>query len=147
MNYKIITKNRGALKDTTPFILDKKKDLVLDFSDLPSGKFLCAIDNKNARRIVVDVKDGKAVVPFGKLTIGLWYIELFEVDEQCGIINKIVCTPILVSTLAAQTKGFFVYPDMDSVVERLSEVEKELETINAWIAENAPKIHTHDIFI
>ena len=147
MNYKIITKNRGVLKDTAPFLLDKKQDLVLSFDNIPEGKFLCAIDNKNERRVVVDVIGGKAVIPVYKLKIGLWYVELLEINEAGEVINKIVCTPIIISSLASQAKGYFVYPEIESVVNRLVEVEEELERINAWIAENAPKIHTHDILI
>ena len=147
MIYEVIHENRGALKDAAPFILDRKQDLFLTFNNLPIGHFCVSIDNKNGRKIVVDIIDGVAKIPYSKLRIGLWYIDLLEINKENSVVKKIVCTPFVVSSLAAQTQGLYVYPDIDSVISRLFEVEKELEEIKAWKEETTPKIHEHNILV
>lgn len=142
-NYKIIGQ-RGVLQDGTPFVLDEGKPLVLSFDVSGDWLFVAKKRDATAKKITKEVKNGSVTIVPSALAAGTYYVELLKVENDV-IVDKIICTPICVDTLATMAKGLIVYPEIDAVVERLAELEKIVAEIEAWKDQVAPLIHKHKV--
>lgn len=144
MNYTIINK-RGVLQDGSPFLLDEKKPLVLSFDGL-SGDYVFTAQKRDALtpKVTKKVTDGRVEIAHSTLKAGTYYVELLKVEGDV-IVDKIICTPIHVDTLATMAKGLIVYPEIEYVVSRLAQLEETVAEITAWKDEVAPLIHKHKV--
>ena len=144
MQYEII-KNRGVLKECAPFILDEKKPLIFDFDNLPDGDYMLCLKRQNSgdREIVVQAKK-KTTVSAAVLKAGIYSVELKKVENDF-ITDCIICAPLVVNTLASMNKGLIVYPEMDEVINRLCDLERQVAQLTEWVESVKDKIHEHNI--
>ena len=144
MQYEII-RNRGVLKEAAPFVIDEGNALSFDFDNLPEGRFLLALKRERGveKEIVVEAKK-HVIIATSKLKPGTYNVELRK-QEGTFIVDKIICAPICVTQLSSMNKGLMCYPQMDEVIHRLWELEKEVAAHAVWIDEVRDKIHEHKI--
>lgn len=144
MQYEII-RNRGVLKDAAPFVIDEGNALSFDFDNLPEGRFLLALERERGveKEIVVEAKK-HVIIAISKLKPGTYNVELRK-QEGTFIVDKIICAPICVTQLSSMNKGLMCYPQIDEVIHRLWELEKEVAVLTDWKNEVEPKIHEHKI--
>lgn len=143
MKYEII-RNRGVLKDGAPFIISQGKPLMLEFNGITGDFLLCLKRTDSADKEIVLKGKEKVTVPLSNIKAGIYNVELKKVEH--GLIKDvIVCTPIACHTLATMSTGLMCYPQMDEVIHRLLELEKEVAVLTDWKNEVEPKIHEHKI--
>lgn len=146
MKYNIIDK-RGVLDTGTPFILDENKALTLTFENLPDKNFYVVLSQANGVKRICRKLEGKNfVVKASELCPGIFNVELYII-EGAEAKDKIICTPILIQKITAESKGLIAYPEIDSVLARLAELEKILAELIEWKEEVSPKIHQHEILL
>ena len=143
MFYKIIKKT-GVLETGTPFNLDEENELVLSFSNLPDGELYASVSDGRMKKIIVKILDGKAVIRRNKIFPGIWYVEVLKV-ENGQYVDKIVCTPITLISVAKQTTGLIAYPEMESVLSQIAELTEIVHNLSDWAQKVSPLIHEHKI--
>lgn len=145
-----ITKNRGVLCDGTPYVIDENKPLVLEFDGLPAGEYRLVLHKAKVGGLEWELRQkhsgDHAEIEAFRLRTGTWNVELHKIEDK-KIVDKIICTPLRVESLSSRTTGMIAYPEIDDVLDRLANIEKQLDTIQDWIGLVAPMIHEHKVIL
>lgn len=143
MRYTIIGR-RGVLKECAPFLLDEGNPLSFDFENLPNGYVLALKRDRTVEKEIVVKAQNHVEIDAYRLKAGTYNVELKKVDGGF-ITDKIICTPISVTALSAMNHGLICYPETDTIINRVAELERMVDNLLAWKDEVAPKIHEHKI--
>lgn len=145
MQYEII-RNRGVLKKGNTFLLNESNPLVIEFNNLDGTNILVLKRAKSADKEIVVPFSNIAEIDVSRLRAGVYNVEVKRVENE-KVVDVIICNPIVVNTLSGMNGGLIAYPEIDSVMTRLAEVEDALADLLDWQESVKDKIHEHKIIL
>ena len=145
MLYEII-RNRGVLREGNTFLLNESNPFVIEFNNLDGTNILVLKRAKSADKEIVVPFSNIAEIAVDRLKAGVYNVEVKRVKND-KVVDVIICNPIVINTLSGMNSGLIAYPDIESIIKRLAEVEDALADLLDWQESVKDKIHEHKVIL